>query len=85
VFLSLLRTTPGGLTFRASVLVGEEAFPPLQGPRHAWAVGTAGTTRRQEPPVTRGWRAGTVQLRLPGGGVRLCTHIPRPPPPVPAS
>ena len=39
------------------------------------AVGTAGTACRQEPPVTRGWRAGTAQLRLPRGVVRLVTLI----------
>ena len=30
---------------------------------------------RQRPQVTRGWRAGTVQLRLPRGVVRLVTPL----------
>src|SRR5437763_818496 len=63
----------------------DQRLTTAAGPRHVWAVGTAGTTCRQKAPVAHGWCAGTGQLRLPGGGVRLCTLIPRPPPPVPAS
>ena len=35
---------------------------------------------RPEPPVTRGWRAGTAQLRLSRRGCACCT-LSRPPPP----
>ena len=39
----------------------------------AWGAAT-------KPPVTRGWRAGTVQLRLPGRGLYvwapLCSAFP---------
>jgi hypothetical protein len=29
VFIGLLRKAPGGLTFQASFLIGEDAYPPL--------------------------------------------------------
>ena len=44
-------------------------------------VGSRAGRSHPEPPVARGWRAGTVRLRLSGRGCACCT-LSRPPPPI---
>ena len=74
---------PGGLTFQAPLpwLIGISAYPPLWGSRLRAGDGYRMGRSHPESPVTRGWRAGTAQLRLSRRG-RACCTLSRPPPPI---
>ena len=77
MFEALFRTTPGGLTLaRSRSSHGSGTYPPLRGPRSCADDGYRLTHNHPEPPVARGRRAGTVQLRLlcRGGTSRRPSH-----------
>ena len=81
VFEALYCAAPGGLTFQALSLAGLRSLSTAAGTYRRNRGWVPQKRRLPWSPATRGWRAGTAQLRLSRRGCACCT-LSRPPPPI---